>query len=43
MDWHQTVLHLLGLDFRKLFFKRNGFDERLTGVDEAHVVHDLLA
>ena len=42
-DWHATVLHLLGIDFRKLVFNRNGFDEKLTGVDEARVVHELLA
>ncbi|MEX2112648.1 MAG: DUF1501 domain-containing protein [Pirellulales bacterium] len=42
-DWHATVLHLLGLDFHKLSFERNGFDEKLTGVDEAHVVQALLA
>jgi hypothetical protein len=42
-DWHATVLHLLGLDFHKLTYKRNGFDEKLTGVDEAHVVEGLLA
>ncbi len=42
-DWHATVLHLLGLDFHKLTYNRNGFDEKLTGVDEAHVVTELLA
>jgi len=42
-DWHATVLHLLGLDFHKLTYRRNGFDEKLTGVDEAHVVEALLA
>jgi Protein of unknown function (DUF1501) len=42
-DWHATVLHLLGLDFRKLTYNRNGFEEKLTGVDEAKVVEALLA
>ncbi len=42
-DWHATVLHLLGLDFHKLTFNRNGFDEKLTGVEEARVVSDILA
>jgi hypothetical protein len=42
-DWHATVLHLLGLDFRKLAYNRNGFDEKLTGVDEARVVEEILA
>jgi hypothetical protein len=42
-DWHATVLHLLGLDFHKLTYRRNGFAEKLTGVDEAKVVTALLA
>jgi hypothetical protein len=41
-DWHATVLHLLGLDFHKLTFPRNGFAEKLTGVDEARVVKEIL-
>lgn len=42
-DWHATVLHLLGLDFKKLSFNRNGLEERLTGVFEARVVKDIIA
>ena len=42
-DWHATVLHLLGLDFHKLSINRNGFDEKLTGVEEARVVEGVLA
>ncbi|MGD9722991.1 MAG: DUF1501 domain-containing protein [Pirellulales bacterium] len=42
-DWHATVLHLLGLDFRQLAYNRNGFNEKLTGVEEARVVAALLA
>lgn len=42
-DWHATILHLLGIDNERLFFQRNGLDEKLTGVEEAHVVHDVLA
>jgi Protein of unknown function (DUF1501) len=42
-DWHATVLHLLGLDFHKLTFHRNGFAEKLTGVDRAQVVEEILA
>lgn len=42
-DWHATVLHLLGLDFHHLTYNRAGFDEKLTGVDEARVVKELLA
>jgi Protein of unknown function (DUF1501) len=42
-DWHATILHLLGLDHRKLFVEQNGFEERLTGVTPAKVVKEVLA
>jgi hypothetical protein len=42
-DWHATILHLLGLDCQKLFVQQNGLRERLTGVNEAHVVEGILA
>lgn len=42
-DWHATLLHLLGLDFAKLFVHKNGFEERLVGVEEPEVVSSLLA
>ena len=41
-DWHATILHLLGLHHKELFLKRNGFEEKLTGVLEAKVVTDIL-
>jgi hypothetical protein len=31
-DLHATILHLLGLDHRKLTFRHNGRNERLTDV-----------
>jgi hypothetical protein len=42
-DWHATILHLLGIDHERLFFRRNGLDEKLTGVEESHVISDILA
>lgn len=42
-DLHATILHLLGFDHRRLTFKFQGLDQRLTGVEEAHVVNELLA
>ncbi len=42
-DFHATMLHLLGLDYHKLAFPRNGLDEKLTGVSEARVVTEVLA
>jgi hypothetical protein len=42
-DWHATILHLLGLHHDQLFIAQNGLKERLTGVEEAHVVKGILA
>jgi hypothetical protein len=42
-DLHATVLHLLGLDHQRLTFKFQGLDAKLTGVEPAHVVKQLLA
>ncbi|MCH8043669.1 MAG: DUF1501 domain-containing protein [Planctomycetes bacterium] len=42
-DWHATVLHLLGMDYEKLFYLRNGLEEKLTGVLECRVVEEILA
>src|SRR5438093_434556 len=40
-DFHATVLHLLGIDHRKLTFRHNGADRRLTDV-HGEVVTDIL-
>jgi hypothetical protein len=42
-DWHATILHLLGMHHEELFVLRNGLRHRLTGVNEARVVRELLA
>jgi hypothetical protein len=42
-DWHATILHLLGLRHEELFIDQNGLKEKLTGVQEAHVVKGILA
>ncbi len=42
-DLHATVLHLLGIDHERLTHRFQGLDFRLTGVEPAHVVHDLLS
>jgi hypothetical protein len=41
-DLHATVLHLLGLDHKRLTFYHNGIHRRLTDV-HGEVVHGLLA
>ena len=42
-DFHATLLHLLGLDPRKLTFPYQGLNQKLTGVKAAKVVTGLLA
>ena len=41
-DLHATILHLLGLDHIKLSYRVQGLDQRLTGVEPASVVTDLV-
>lgn len=41
-DFHATVLHLLGLDHKRLTYRAQGRDFRLTDV-AGHVVQDILA
>jgi len=38
-----TILHCLGIDHRKLTFKFQGLDQRLTGVEERNIVKGILA
>ena len=41
-DLNATLLHQLGIDHNRLTVKFRGLDHKLTGVEEAHVVHDIL-
>lgn len=41
-DLHATILHCLGIDHSRFSFKFRGLNTRLTGVEEAHVVKDIL-
>ncbi len=41
-DFHATILHLLGLDHKRLTFYHNGIHRRLTDV-HGEVIHDLLS
>jgi hypothetical protein len=41
-DLHATMLHQLGIDHRRLMVKHQGLDMRLTGVEEARVVREIL-
>jgi hypothetical protein len=42
-DVHATILHLMGLDYKKHTFEYEGRDESLIGVNPARVVHEILA
>lgn len=42
-DLNATILHLMGIDHNLFTVKHMGLDQRLTGVEEAHVVKDILA
>jgi uncharacterized protein (DUF1501 family) len=40
-DVHATLLHLLGIDHKRLTYRHNGVDRRLTDV-HGHVLRDIL-
>ncbi len=42
-DFHATVLHLLGFDHERFTHRFLGLDQRLTTVEPAKVIHELLA
>jgi Protein of unknown function (DUF1501) len=42
-DVHATILHLLGLDYRKLTFEYEGRQESLIGVNPARVIGEIVA
>jgi hypothetical protein len=42
-DLHATILHLLGFDHARFTYKFQGLNQRLTGVEPARVVKELLA
>ncbi len=42
-DLHATILHLMGLDHEKLTYFFGGLDHKLTGVQPAEVIHDVIA
>jgi hypothetical protein len=42
-DFHATVLHLLGFDHQRFSYRYQGLDQRLTGVEPARIIDELLA
>jgi uncharacterized protein (DUF1501 family) len=41
-DLHATILHQLGIDHTRLMVRQQGLEIRLTGVEEARVVEEIL-
>jgi uncharacterized protein (DUF1501 family) len=41
-DFHATILHLMGLDHKRLTYRHSGRDYRLTDV-HGEIVHGVLA
>jgi hypothetical protein len=42
-DFHATVLRLLGFDHERFTYRHQGLDQKLTGVEPARVIEELLA
>jgi hypothetical protein len=42
-DLHATILHLMGIDHTRLSYPHQGLNQRLTGVEERHVVTKALS
>lgn len=42
-DFHATLLHLLGIDHEKMTWPFQGLNQKLTGVEPAKVIRDVLA
>ncbi|AWM37330.1 hypothetical protein GobsT_47130 [Gemmata obscuriglobus] len=42
-DLHATILRLLGLDCDKFSYRFQGLDQKLIGVEKAHVIKELIA
>lgn len=42
-DLHATLLHLLGIDYQRFSYRHQGLDQKLTGVEPASVIKQILA
>ncbi|MFP6874886.1 MAG: DUF1501 domain-containing protein [Verrucomicrobiales bacterium] len=42
-DLHATMLHLLGVDHRRLSFPFQGLDQKLTGVEQSRVIKEIIS
>ena len=42
-DLNATILNQLGINHEQLTFRYQGLDQRLTGVEEARVIKEILS
>ena len=42
-DVHATLFHQLGINHEKLTFRYQGLDQRLTGVEPARIIKEIIA
>jgi hypothetical protein len=42
-DLHATILRLLGIDHERFTYRHLGLDQKLTGVEKAHVIKEMIA
>lgn len=42
-DIHATMLQLMGFDHKRLTYRHAGLDFRLTGIEDAYVIREILA
>jgi hypothetical protein len=42
-DLHATMLHLLGINHSRFTVQYQGLDARLTGVEKANVVKEIIS
>jgi hypothetical protein len=42
-DFQATILHLLGIDHERFTYRFQGLDQKLTGVEHAKPVRELIA
>lgn len=42
-DLNATIMHCMGIESNRFSYPFQGLEQRLTGVEEAHIVNDILA
>jgi hypothetical protein len=42
-DLNATILHLMGIDHKRLTYRFQGLDQRLTGTEPSKVIEGILA